>query len=104
MLIEVLYIPGCPNHQPAIRRIEEILRSHEVDARVQEIPVTDEAMARSLRFPGSPTVRINGLDAEPHGEQSIGLACRLYAGGQGLLSDETLHHAIVIAKRQESSL
>lgn len=104
MLIEVLYISGCPNHQPAIRRIEEILRSRKIDARVQEIPVTDEAMARSLRFPGSPTVRINGLDAEPHGGQSIGLACRLYAGGQGLPSDETLQQAIFIAQRHESSL
>lgn len=103
MLIEILYMPGCPNHQPAIRRIEEILRSEEVDAPVQEIPVTDEVMARSLRFPGSPTVRINGLDAEPDGEQSSGLACRLYAGGQGVPSQETLQRAISSAKVQEGN-
>jgi hypothetical protein len=102
MLIEVLYMPGCPNHQPAVRRIEEILRSQEIDARVQEIPVTDESMARSLRFPGSPTVRINGLDADPAGEQSVGLACRLYANGQGVPSDESLRRAISSARRLEA--
>ncbi len=104
MLIEVLYIPGCPNLQPAVRRIEEILRSEEVDAPVREIQVTDEVMARLLRFPGSPTVRINGLDAEPGGERPVGLACRLYASGQGLPSEETLQRAISSARSQERSL
>jgi hypothetical protein len=104
MLIEVLYMPGCPNHQPAVRRIEEILRSEEVDEPVREIPVTDEVMARLLQFPGSPTVRINGLDAEPGGGRSIGLACRLYASGEGLPSQETLQRAISSARSRERSL
>jgi hypothetical protein len=104
MLIEVLYMPGCPNHQPTVRRIEEVLRSEEVDAPVREIPVTDEVMARVLRFPGSPTVRINGLDAEPSGERSVGLACRLYTRGEGLPSQETLQRAISSASSLERSL
>jgi hypothetical protein len=103
MLIEVLYMPGCPNHQPAIRRVEEILRSEEVDTPVRGIPVTNEAIAQSLRFPGSPTVRINGQDVEPDGEQSFGLACRLYAGGQGMPSQETLQRAISSARVQEGN-
>jgi hypothetical protein len=104
MLIEVLYMPGCPNHLPAVRRIEQILRSEEVDAPVRKTPVTDGVMARILRFPGSPTVRINGLDAEPSGERPVGLACRLYASGQGLPSEETLQRAISSARSRERGL
>jgi hypothetical protein len=60
-------------------------------------------MAHLLQFPGSPTVRINGLDAEPDGELSVGLACRLYTGRRGLPSDEALHLPISSAKMQGRS-
>ncbi len=71
MLIEVLYMPGCPNHQPALHRLRKALQFEAVDVAIREIPVSDEATARSLRFPGSPTVRINGQDAEPSEQQSF---------------------------------
>jgi hypothetical protein len=102
MLIEVLYLPGCPNHQPAIRRIQDILRTQAEDAAIREIEVTDEPMAQSLRFPGSPTVRINGRDAEPSLEPRFGLVCRLYSGGSGVPSTETLSRAVREAKKQEA--
>ena len=104
MLIEVLYLPGCPNHQPAIRRIQDILRTQAEDAAIREIEVTDEPMAQSLHFQGSPTVRINGLDAEPSLEPKFGLACRLYLGGSGVPSTETLRRAVKEAKQQEGSV
>jgi hypothetical protein len=104
MLIEVLYMPGCPNHHPALHRLRRALEFEAVDVAIQEIPVSDEATARFLRFPGSPTIRINGQDAEPTGQQSFGLACRLYSGGGGLLSEETLQRAISTAKNHERSV
>jgi len=104
MLIEVLYVPGCPNHQPVVHRLRNALRSEAADVPVHEIPVSDEATARSLRFPGSPTVRINGQDAEPNGQQSIGLTCRLYSGDSGLPAEETLRRAISAAKNREGDI
>jgi hypothetical protein len=101
MLIEVLYVPGCPNHQPAIDRLQKVLESEAVSALIQEIVITDEAMARSLQFPGSPTVRINGQDAEPGRQKSFGVACRLYPGGTGLPSEATLQRAISAARNQQ---
>jgi len=53
MLIEVLYMPGCPNHQPALHRLRKALQFEEVDVPIREILVSDEATARSLHFPGS---------------------------------------------------
>jgi len=94
---EILYVPGCPNHQPAIHRLKKVLHSQAMDFAIREIAVTNEAAAHSLHFPGSPTRRINGSDSEPGSEQSLGLSCRLYADGTGLPSEEILHRAISTA-------
>jgi len=101
VLIEVLYVPGCPNREPAIDRLKEALRSESVAVAIQEIQVTGETMARSLLFPGSPTIRVNGMDVEPTGQMSVGLACRLYSNGSGVPQEERLRHAISKAKAAE---
>ena len=45
-----------------------------------EVRITDPAMAKPLRFLGSPTVLINGLDIEPGARDSdqFGFGCRTY--------------------------
>jgi hypothetical protein len=98
MLIEVLYVPGCPNHRPLIERLQDVLRGESVAETIHEIPVSDEATAASLQFPGSPTVRINGVDAEPIAPLHFGLTCRLYSNGRGLPSEQVLQRAISLAR------
>lgn len=100
MLIEVLFVPGCPSHEPAVESLKRVLCSKAINVSIQEIAVTDEVMARSLKFPGSPTIRINGRDVEPIRHQSYGLACRLYAGGTGVPSLETLYRAVAGARSE----
>ena len=101
MLIEVLFVPGCPNHEPAVERLKNVLQSEAINATVQEVAVTDESTARLLKFPGSPTVRINGRDVESNLQQSYGLACRLYPGGTGVPSLETLQRAVAGAQSEQ---
>jgi hypothetical protein len=103
MRVEILYVPGCPNHAPALSRLRDTLRTESLDIRVQEIAVTDEAAARSLSFPGSPTIRVNGLDVEHAEKLPVGLACRLYRNGTGVPSTETLQQAIASAKQAEQN-
>ena len=57
-------------------------------------------MAQSLKFPGSPTIRINGKDVEPQSEQfaAFGLMCRLYSDGSGVPSKQQLGAAIEKAR------
>jgi len=98
MVIEVFYVPGCPNHQPAIDSLKDVLRSATIEAPIQEIAVMDEAMASRLKFPGSPTIRIDGSDVESNHRESYGLACRLYSNGAGIPSREVLERAVVQAK------
>jgi hypothetical protein len=82
MLNEVLYMPGCPNHQPTAESIRNILQSEALLMPIHEIPVTDDACA--LQFPGSPTVRINKQDAELNQKESHDLVRRLYSGRRGM--------------------
>jgi len=94
MLIEVLYVTGCPNHHAAVENLRSALRSAAINAPIQEIAVTDNAMARELRFPGSPTIRVDRKDVEPILQESYGLACRLYSNGTGVPSLEVLRRAV----------
>jgi len=101
VLIQVLYVPECRNCQPTIDRVRQVLWSEGVDARVEEVLVAEEAVARSLHFPGSPTVRVNGVDVEADEQTAFGVACRLYADGTGLPSELGLRRAITAAGEKE---
>ena len=65
--------------------------------------MSSTAMAHSLKFSGSPTIRINGRDIEPQegGIASFGLMCRLYADGNGAPSHQRLRDAIRRARELE---
>ena len=103
MKIEVLYVPNCPNHAVALERLREILAGERLEAPLNEVLVSSAAMAHSLEFPGSPTIRINGHDIAPQeGETaSFGLMCRLYADGDGAPSHQILRDAIQRARGLE---
>jgi hypothetical protein len=102
MKIEVLYVPNCPNHTVALERLREILSPESFQANVDEVLVNDVATAQSLKFLGSPTIRVNGHDVEPQSEQAapFGLMCRLYSDGSGVPSQRSVRAAIEKAKSE----
>ena len=83
MRIEVFYIEGCPNNQPTVERVEAMLKDLGVAGEVVKSPIHDPAMASALRFLGSPTVHLNGVDLEPSARSSneFGFMCRTYLDG-----------------------
>jgi hypothetical protein len=100
MNIELLYVANCPNHVVALERLRATLSAENLQTPVNEVLVSDAAMAQSLKFPGSPTIRINGHDVEPQNEQTalFGLMCRLYSDGSGAPSQQGLRAAIERAR------
>jgi hypothetical protein len=66
--------------------LHEVLDDAGIDAPVEDINVNDPVLAQSLRFPGSPTIRIDGRDIEPGFEDCDDCSprCRLYATADGL--------------------
>lgn len=102
MRIEVLYVPGCINYEPAVERIQAVLESQSLQAQICGVPICSEDQAKILLFPGSPTIRIDGKDIEPQETVTPSLACRLYVNRSGVPSEESLRVAIYRAQRKES--
>lgn len=104
MNIEILYFDGCPNHGPALQRVQDLLREESMSAEISQILVCDPALAREIGFLGSPSVRVNGLDVEPAARTAheYGMMCRTYvsdAGREGLPSRELIRQALREAVR-----
>jgi hypothetical protein len=83
MTIEVLTVEDCPHVDAALSRVRAILDETGIAANVAHVVVRDGEAARRLRFPGSPTIRIDGLDVEPVAD-GYGLACRVYRDGDSI--------------------
>jgi hypothetical protein len=96
--VEILYFAGCPHREATVRRAHEALAALGAEAEVREVEVRDAADAARLRFPGSPTVRIDGADIEPGADALAhdALSCRLY-GGSGVPPADLLMDAIARA-------
>ena len=80
MRIEFLYWEGCPSHEEALRRLTKVLQEEGVERPVEVIRVETDEDAQRLRFPGSPTIRFDGVDIQPEGAAHMGsaLTCRTY--------------------------
>ena len=86
--IEFLFWEDCPSHPEARRLLQEAISEAGVDAPVKEIEVLTDEDAERLRFPGSPTIRVNGVDVDPAGAAQMGtaLTCRVYRLEDGRFS------------------
>src|SRR5215208_4835816 len=85
MRVEVLYFDGCPTYVAATRTLREVLSELGVKADVELVAVDTDEEARRLRFPGSPTLRVDGRDLFPVPERGVwALGCRTYATPEGL--------------------
>jgi hypothetical protein len=78
--IEFLYWEDCPSHPEARRLLQEVVSEMGVEALIEEIEVLTDEDAERLAFPGSPTIRVNGVDIDPAGAAQMGtaLTCRVY--------------------------
>ena len=98
MKVEVLYFDGCPTYVIAEKIIKEVLADECVEAEVKLIAVNTDEEARNLRFPGSPTIRVDERDLFPALErEDWRLGCRVYAtpeGMKGSLTAEMLREAL----------
>src|SRR5215210_7550446 len=90
MKVEVLYFDGCPTYETATKTLRAVLVQEGVEAEVQLVAVNTDEEARRLRFPGSPTIRVDGEDLFPVAErENWRLGCRIYATPQGLRGSPT---------------
>jgi hypothetical protein len=87
MRVELLCWEGCPSTPDALEDLQRILREEELEAEVELVEVESEEQAHAQRFPGSPTIRIDGEDAIPADPgEPFSLTCRVYRLRDGRVS------------------
>jgi hypothetical protein len=85
--VEILYFEGCPNQEPARALVERLAAELRIEPEIQLVEVADPEAAVELRFLGSPSVRVDGVDVEPGAEErrDFSLSCRIYRSESGVV-------------------
>lgn len=87
MQIEFLYFEGCPSHEAALARLQQVLCEADVPDPIQIIAVETDEAAQQWQFHGSPTIRFNGQDIDPLPTGTpYALACRAYHHADGRIT------------------
>lgn len=102
MKVELLYFDGCPNHVAAEQLVQAVAAELDLPVAVDRVLVEDHPTADQLRFTGSPTVRVDGVDVEPGWVPPAEglLGCRVYqtdAGLSGVPDRRWLRQALLTA-------
>lgn len=86
MKVQLLWFQDCPNHEAATALLRGVLDELGVSTTVELVEVPDLEAGKRWQFPGSPTIRIDGVDVEPGWESDGEFTprCRLYATADGL--------------------
>ncbi len=87
MRVELFYWDGCPSYPEAEKVLGDVLRSRGLDDQIVRLEVKTQEEAEALRFPGSPTIRIDSRDIDPSGADGPpALSCRIYHLPDGRVS------------------
>ena len=78
--VELLWWEGCPSTDEALAILREEMAELGLDpGAIHPRKVSTDAEARREEFVGSPTIRVDGRDVDPAGdEQPPSLSCRIY--------------------------
>jgi len=78
-VVEILYTDLCPFWKETLKTIDEVAADRNAKVLIKKVKVTSQERAKRLKFPGSPTVRINGVDIDPATREVEGyIGCRVY--------------------------
>jgi hypothetical protein len=89
--MEILYFDGCPTYLEAEKTLQKVLAQEDASgAEIALVVVNTDEEAQKLRFPGSPTIRVDGEDLFPAPDRAeYALGCRMYANPEGLRGSPT---------------
>jgi len=102
MKVRFLYSEDCPSHEEALQRLRRLLQEEGVEADLEIVRVDTFEQAERERFPGSPTIMIEGHDICPTADTHYAPACRAYVLEDGRVSPlpsvALIRRAILAAK------
>ncbi len=84
MKIRFLYLKGCPNKEPALNLLRQVLQEKKLSAKIEFIRIKSEKDAKKYKFLGSPSIQINGLDIDKdRRNEPPSFGCRVYKTKEG---------------------
>ena len=83
MRVELLWWEGCPSYPETLADLERSLAAAGLPTEVEMVEIESDEQARRERFPGSPTIRIDGEDIFPAASEPHSLTCRVYRTRDG---------------------
>jgi hypothetical protein len=83
-LVEVLYFSGCPSWKKTVEDLNSIFTEKGVEPDIKLVKVETDEDAKKNKFPGSPTIRLDGRDLFPVDLPDYSLQCRVYSTPDGL--------------------
>lgn len=87
MRVELLYWDGCPSVTEARALLADVLAAQGITEPIVEQEIATHEDAVAARFPGSPTIRIDGVDIDAAGADTrYALTCRIYRLPDGRIS------------------
>jgi hypothetical protein len=85
--VELLWWRDCPSWEDALAILREEMEAAGIHADVLDVrEIRTDRDAELESFVGSPTIRVNGRDLQPPGDEPIGLTCRVYRLRDGRIS------------------
>jgi hypothetical protein len=69
--VRVLCSEGCANTPPTVELVKNVAEGLNIPVSMEIVMVETEEQARKLRFLGSPTVQVDGIDIEPSARDSV---------------------------------
>jgi len=84
MRIDLLYFDGCPSWQGGLKNLKTALAHEGIAAEINLVRVGDDAEAARLKFLGSPSFHVDGMELWPEQREAYNLSCRVYLTPAGL--------------------
>jgi hypothetical protein len=73
MKIQVLMSPGCGHGGRALELVADVVGQSAPGVEIETITIATLEDAARWSFPGSPTVRVEGVDIDPEAPTDVGL-------------------------------
>ena len=90
MKIDLLYFDGCPSWQSGLENLKAALQAEGLEADIRLVRVEDDTEAARLKFLGSPSFQVDGLDLWTEERERYNLSCRIYHTSQGMRGAQTM--------------
>lgn len=87
--IVIQYFDGCPNWKHLYSTMETLMSELGMDSTIELQRVETPEEAVKVRFRGSPTLLVDGVDPFADDDAPFGLGCRVYRSASGFSGEPT---------------